>query len=216
MENTGVVKRIFAVLVLVSVMLIPGCTHDEYSGEFKNDEEVAEYVEKIINKKYSRYFDNEKLYCSDYGTTDEGVFYATVYVKDEKYEFGVEYDIKNKTLETDVSKGYHYEELLEDIRNTIPDTMKYDIQSVKCNKRKGFIKDYHKFISDTDTKIELMLYFDGSMSDDDAKQVRSLMKILFDKGFNGSVQGCNGEYYSDVFKLGSIPDIKNIEKCDNE
>lgn len=25
-----------------------------------------------------------------------------------------------------------------------------------------------------------------------------------------------GEYYSDVFKLGSIPDIKNIEKCDNE
>ena len=42
------------------------------------------------------------------------------------------------------------------------------------------------------------------------------MKILFDKGFNGSVQGCNGEYYSDVFKLGSILDIKNIEKCDNE
>ena len=41
MENTGVVKRILAVLVLVSVMLIPGCTHDEYSGEFKNDEEVA-------------------------------------------------------------------------------------------------------------------------------------------------------------------------------
>ena len=59
MENTGVVKRILAVLVLVSVMLIPGCTHVEYSGEFKNDEEVAEYVEKIINKKYSRYFDNK-------------------------------------------------------------------------------------------------------------------------------------------------------------
>lgn len=38
----------------------------------------------------------------------------------------------------------------------IPDTMKYDVQSVKCNKRKGFIKDYHKFISDKDTKIELM------------------------------------------------------------
>lgn len=207
-------KRILTVLVLVSVILIPGCTKDKYSGEFKNDEEVAEYVETIINKKYSRYFD-DKLYCSDYGTTDEGVFYATVYVKDEKYEFGVEYDIKNKILETDVSKGYHYEELLEDIRNTIPSTMKYDIQSVKCNKRKGFIKDYHKFISDKDTKIELMLYFDGSMSDDDAKQVQSLMKTLTDKGVNGTVQCCNGEYHSDEFELGSIPNIKDIEKCDN-
>ena len=209
------VKRILAVLVLVSVMLIPGCTHDEYSGEFKNDEEVAEYVEKIINKKYSRYFDNEKLYCSDYGTTDEGVFYATVYVKDEKYEFSVEYDIKNKTLETDASKGYHYETLLEDISNTIPGTIKYDVQSVKCNKRKEFIKGYHKFISDKDTNIELMLYFDGSMSDD-AKQVQSVMKSLSDKGFTGTVQCCNGEYYSDVFELGTIPDIEDIEKCDNE
>ena len=210
------IKRILTVLVLVSVMLIPGCTNDKYSGEFKNDDEVAEYVETIINKKYSRYFDNEKLYCSDYGTNDEGIFYATIYVKDEKYEFGVEYDIKNKTLETDASKGYHYEELLEDIRNTIPGTMKYDVQSVKCNKRKGFIKDYHKFISDKDTKIELMLYFDGSMSDDDAKQIQSVMKSLSDKGFIGTVQCCNGEYYSDVFELGTIPDIEDIEKCDNE
>lgn len=209
-------KRILVVLVLVSVILIPGCKKDKYSGKFKNDEEVAEYVETIINKKYSRYFDTEKLYCSDYGTNDEGIFYATVYVKDEKYEFGVEYDIKNKTLETDASKGYHYEELLEDIRNTIPGTMKYDVQSVKCNKRKGFIKDYHKFISDKDTKIELMLYFDGSMSDDDAKQVQSVMKSLSDKGFTGTVQCCNGEYYSDVFELGTIPDIEDIEKCDNE
>lgn len=210
------IKRILTVLVLVSVMLIPGCTNDKYSGEFKNDDEVAEYVETIINKKYSRYFDNEKLYCSDYGTNDEGIFYATIYVKDEKYEFGVEYDIKNKTLETDASKGYHYEELLEDIRNTIPGTMKYDVQSVKCNKRKGFIKDYHKFISDKDTKIELMLYFDGSMSDDNAKQVQSLMNNLFHKGFNGTVQCCGGEYYSDSFRLGTKTDIKDIEKCDSE
>ena len=210
------VKRILTVLVLVSVILIPGCKKDKYSGKFKNDEEVAEYVETIINKKYSRYFDNEKLYCSDYGTTDEEVFYATVYVNDEKYEFGVEYDIKNKTLETDASKGYHYETLLEDIRNTIPNTMRCDVQSVKCSKRKGFIKDYQKFISDKDTKIELMLYFDGSLSDDDAKQVQELMKTLYDKGFNGTVQCCNGEYYSEVFKLGSIPNIKDIEKCDNE
>lgn len=210
------VKRILTVLVLVSVILIPGCTKDKYSGEFKNDEEVADYVETIINKKYSRYFDNEKLYCSDYGTTDEEVFYATVYVNDEKYEFGVEYDIKNKTLETDASKGYHYETLLEDIRNTIPNTMRCDVQSVKCNKRKGFIKDYQKFISDKDTKIELMLYFDDSMSDDDAKQVQELMKTLYDKEFNGTVQCCNGEYYSEVFKLGSIPNVKDIEKCDNE
>lgn len=94
----------------------------------------------------------------------------------------------------------------------IPDTMKYDVQSVKCNKRKGFIKDYYKFISDT--KIELMLYFDGSMSDN-VKQVQSVMKILFDKGFNGSVQCCNGEYYSDSFRLGTTIDITNIEKCDN-
>lgn len=216
MEDTGMVKRILTVLVLVSVILIPGCTKDKYSGEFKNDEEVADYVETIINKKYSRYFDNEKLYCSDYGTTDEEVFYATVYVNDEKYEFGVEYDIKNKTLETDASKGYHYETLLEDIRNTIPNTMRCDVQSVKCNKRKGFIKDYQKFISDKDTKIELMLYFDDSMSDDDAKQVQELMKTLYDKEFNGTVQCCNGEYYSEVFKLGSIPNIKDIEKCDNE
>ena len=207
------VKRILTVLVLVSVILIPGCTKDKYSGEFKNDEEVAEYVETIINKKYSRYFD-DKLYCSDYGTDDEGVFYAIVYVNDEKYEFGVEYNIKNKTLESDASKGYHYEALLEDIRNTTPSTMKYDVQSVKCIKRKGFIKDYQKFISDKDTKIELMLYFDGSMSDD-AKQVQSVMKSLSDKGFTGTVQCCNGEYYSDVFELGTIPDIKDIEKCDN-
>ena len=95
----------------------------------------------------------------------------------------------------------------------IPDTMKYDVQSIKCNKRKGFIKDYYKFISDT--KIELMLYFDGSMSDDDAKQVQRLMKLLSDKGFNGSVQCCNGEYYSDSFRLGTTIDITNIEKCDN-
>ena len=216
MEDTGMVKRILAVLVLVSVILIPGCKKDKYSGKFKNDEEVAEYVEKIINKKYSCYFDNEKLYCSDYGTDDKGVFYATVYVKDEKYEFGVEYNIKNKTLETDASKGYHYEALLEDIRNMIPSTMKYDVQSVKCSKRKGFIKDYQKFISDKDTKIELMLYFDGSISDDNAKQVQDLMKTLSDKGFNGTVQCCNGEYYSDVFELGTIPDIKDIQKCDNE
>ena len=167
------IKRILTVLALVSIIFIPGCTKDKYSGEFKNDEEVAEYVETIINKKYSRYFD-DKLCCSDYET------------------------------------------LLEDIRNTIPNTMRYDVQSVKCNKRKGFIKDYHKFISDKDTKIELMLYFDGSMTDDDAKQVQDLMKTLSDKGFNGTVQCCNGEYYSDVFKLGSIPDIKDIEKCDNE
>lgn len=210
------VKRILTVLVLVSVILIPGCTKCKYSGEFKNDEEVAECVETIINKKYSRYFDNEKLYCSDYVTTDEGVFYATIYVKDEKYEFGVEYNIKNKTLESDVSKGYHYETLLEDIRNTIPGTMRYDVQSVKCNKRKGFIKDYHKFIGDKDTKIELMLYFDGSIRGDYAKQVQDLMKTLSEKGFNGTVQCCNGEYYSDEFELGSIPNIKVIEKCDNE
>lgn len=97
----------------------------------------------------------------------------------------------------------------------ILDTIKYDAQSVKYNKRKGFIKDYYKFISDKDTKIELMLYFDGSMSDN-VKQVQDLMKTLSDKGFNGTVQCCNGEYYSDVFKLGSIPDIKDIEKCDND
>lgn len=41
------IKRILTVLVLVSVMLIPGCTNDKYSGEFKNDDEVAEYVETI-------------------------------------------------------------------------------------------------------------------------------------------------------------------------
>lgn len=96
----------------------------------------------------------------------------------------------------------------------ILDTIKYDAQSVKYNKRKGFIKDYHKFISDKDTKIELMLYFDGSMSDN-VKQVQSVMKILFDKGFNGSIQCCNGEYYSDSFRLGTTIDITNIEKCDN-
>ena len=98
----------------------------------------------------------------------------------------------------------------------IPGTIKYDVQSVKCNKRKEFIKGYHKFISDKDTNIELMLYFDGSMSDDDAKQVQSVMKSLSDKGFTGTVQCCNGEYYSDVFELGTIPDIEDIEKCDNE
>ncbi len=91
--------------------------------------------------------------------------------------------------------------------------MKYDVQSVKCSKRKGFIKDYHKFISDKDTKVELILYFDGSISDDDAKQVQSLMKILTDKGFNGTVQCFNGE---DSFALGAIPDIKDIGKYDNE
>ena len=37
-----------------------------------------------------------------------------------------------------------------------------------------------------------MLYFDGSMSDDDAKQVQSVMKSLSDKGFTGTVQCCNG------------------------
>ena len=57
-----------------------------------------------------------------------------------------------------------------------------------------------------------MLYFDGSMSDDAAKQVQSLMNTLFHKGFNGTVQCCNGEYYSDEFELGSIPNIKDIEK----
>lgn len=98
----------------------------------------------------------------------------------------------------------------------IPDTMKYDVQSVKCNKRKGFTKDYYKFISDKDTKIELMLYFDGSMSGDDAKQVQDLMKTLSEKGFNGTVQCCNGEYYSDSLKLGTIPNIEDIEKCDSE
>lgn len=42
MENTGMMKRILAVLVLVSVMLISGCMKDKYSDEFKNDEEVAD------------------------------------------------------------------------------------------------------------------------------------------------------------------------------
>lgn len=98
----------------------------------------------------------------------------------------------------------------------IPDTIKYDVQNVKFNKRKGFIKDYHKFISDKDTKIELMLYFDGFMSDDDAKQVQSLMNTLFHKGFNGTVQCCDGEYYSDSFRLDTKTDIKDIEKCDSE
>ena len=42
MGNTGMMKRILAVLVLVSVMLISGCMKDKYSGEFKNDEEVAD------------------------------------------------------------------------------------------------------------------------------------------------------------------------------
>ena len=60
MEDTGMMKRILVVLVLVSVILIPSCTKDKYSGEFQNDEEVAEYVETIINKKSSRYFDNEQ------------------------------------------------------------------------------------------------------------------------------------------------------------
>ena len=55
------IKRILTVLVLVSVILIPGCTKDKYSGEFNNDEEVAEYVETIINKKFSRYFDSVKI-----------------------------------------------------------------------------------------------------------------------------------------------------------
>ena len=59
MEDTGMMKRILVVLVLASVILIPSCMKDKYSGEFKNDEEVAEYVETMINKKYSRYFDNE-------------------------------------------------------------------------------------------------------------------------------------------------------------
>lgn len=53
------VKRILTVLVLVSVMLIPGCKKDKYSGKFKHDEEVADYVETIINKKYRRYFDDK-------------------------------------------------------------------------------------------------------------------------------------------------------------
>ena len=60
-----------------------------------------------------------------------------------------------------------------------------------------------------------MLYFDGSISGDDAKQVQDLMKTLSEKGFNGSVQCCNGEYYSDSFRLGTTIDITNIEKCDN-
>ena len=44
MEDTGMMKRILAVLMLVSVMFISGCTKDNYSGEFKNDQEVPEYV----------------------------------------------------------------------------------------------------------------------------------------------------------------------------
>ncbi len=48
------------------------------------------------------------------------------------------------------------------------------------------------------------MYFDGSMSDDDAKQVQRLMKLLSDKGFNGSVQCCNGEYSSVLFYLDVI------------
>lgn len=38
MEDTGMVKRILNVLVLVSVILIPDCKKDKYSGKFKNDE----------------------------------------------------------------------------------------------------------------------------------------------------------------------------------
>ena len=34
MEDTGMMKRILVDLVLVSVIHIPSCTKDKYSGEF--------------------------------------------------------------------------------------------------------------------------------------------------------------------------------------
>ena len=49
-------------------------------------------------------------------------------------------------------------------------------------------------------------------------EVEQLINERVDKIYSQyiTIQCCNGEYYSEVFELGTIPDIKDIEKCDNE
>lgn len=197
------------------------CVSNNSLGEFKDEDDVAEYVNTLINARYSKYFEDLNLACCDYGIDDDGVFYATVFATDEAYSFGACYDIKNKVLTTDASEGYHDDSIRRDVRKTIEETLSFDkpviehyMLTIKSENSTEFIEDYDMFISDKGTRIEILLFFDKPISDTEARQVQTLMQKLNAKHFNGSIQ-CNvGDYYSKELDINKTYKIEEIQKCD--
>lgn len=77
--------------LFLGLIMVTGCMYINPRGEFKDDDAVAEYVDTLLNSQYSKYFEDLELFCCEYGTNDDGVFYAIVYSEEEKYSFGADY-----------------------------------------------------------------------------------------------------------------------------
>lgn len=187
----------------------------------KDDDVVAEYVDTLLNSQYSKYFENLELFCCEYGTNDDGVFNAIVYSEEEKYSFSADYDIKNKKLYTTASREYHYEAVYADVKNTVEETMSFDnpvtehyMLTINSEPSTEFIEDYDKFVTDKDTNIEIMMFFDKPISNTEADQIQTLMHKLKDKQFKGSLQYNIDDNFSKEFDFKKTYETEEIKKCD--
>lgn len=213
-------NKLLVIGAIVLILVIGLFFFFEYTGGFLNDDAVAKHVNTLLQEKYGKYFDNLDLFCCDYGT-DEGVFEATVYATDERYEFGAKYDLRKKILTTDAALEWHEDKMRNVITKMITTTMGSDkfvkdhyYLEVYREYTQDFIEDYEKFVADKGTTIEVMLHFDRNVTDDDAVRVQTLMKQLSDNHFNGIVECINDDYRGGEFTIGKTYTIKDLKKCD--
>lgn len=190
--------------LFLGLIMVTGCMYINPRGEFKDDDAVADYVDTLLNSQYSKYFEDLELFCCEYGTNDDGVFNAIVYSEEEKYSFGADYDIKNKKLYTTAEETMSFDN---------PVTEHYML-TINSEPSTEFIEDYDKFVTDKDTNIEIMMFFDKPISNTEADQIQTLMHKLKDKQFKGSLKYNIDDNFSKEFDFNKTYETEEIKKCD--
>lgn len=185
-------KRLMSCLSLIIILLLlAGCQSVENPTDAKG-------IQRLVNRTYGKYFGIHKLYCCDDGFGDDGTYYATVYGNNDRISFSVDYDMNNNILLTTASEAYHEKDIRDAVsklieettglenRDDYPETEDYDI-SIESEPSTEFIEDYDAFISAEGTEISIVLVFDKKISDEEEKQVQTLIEKLQEQHFKGEL-----------------------------
>ena len=166
----------------------------------KNDDATSEFVDSILNKQYRKYFKYHKLFCCDYGI-DEGIFFATVYTGDERYEFSVNFNTKTGEIKTTASQAFHAKAIRNSVEKIIRDktTLKDYSIAIDSKSSEEFKDDFNSFVTDKATTIDVTFFFDNEISDYDARNMIDFMKAMRNKEFNGHLDYLVDDYFSETF-----------------
>ena len=218
--------------LLLIVMSLTGCSPAKSQGTnawqdasdqaASHSERTLETAQKqaasLVNKQLQKYFGLRRLsYCDEW--INDGIYYATIYGDADTIEIFIEYDIENNILISNAAEVYHKKDIEKAIAKTVSKTMglkntqeeTYYSLRVNAERTAEFIEDYHEFIANDGTKIDLTLFFDEPISDSQATQIQNLMKKLKEQHFNGYVDYLADSKFSDEFDINKTYTVEEIK-----